>query len=204
MTPTAPKEISVVEAKLRRMEELSQQVSADAERLRGFWSELARRLGAIGVEAWSDDLLEGSSHLIFDDENSGEQEEATSSGARGLQLGFARSGADKEWDFLVCPATLVHGSTLYASLEKPEPSGDPRPLREEPEPLRLAALHALPELMDALLGSLNDTLAVVRAALGEPLETRALVSSPFSKRGEVPGASVVPIGKDAPRRKAGT
>jgi hypothetical protein len=197
------KEVSVVEAKLNRMEELAEQISAEAGELRSFWADLARRLEAIEVEAWSNDLLESSEQLLFENTGgSAGEEENISTGAKGLQFGFGRIEAQASRNFLVRPASVVHGATLYGSLDAPEPNGSPRLLSDEPEAVRLAALHQLPELLDALLGSLNDTLAVVRTALGTPLETRALVSSPFSKRGGIGSESVVPITPGGAKQKS--
>ena len=197
--PKDPIEVSVVEAKLSRMEELAEQISAEAAELGAFWIDVAQRLEAIEVEAWSNELLECSEQLLFEDDGeSGAKEESVSTGARGLQFGFARTEPHASRDFLVRPASVVHGATLYGSLDAPEPNGSPRLLSDEPEGVRLAALHQLPDLMDALLGSLNDTLAVVRTALGTPMETRALISSPFSKRDGVRSESVVPITPGTP------
>jgi len=202
-TAEDPSEVSVVEAKLSRMEELAEQISAEGGELSTFWVDLAQRLEAIGVEAWSNELLECSEQLLFDaNGESDKKEESVSIGARGLQFGFGRAEPHASRDFLVRPASVVHGATLYGSLDSPEPNGSPRLLSDEPEAMRLAALHQLPELLDALLGSLNDTLAVVRTALGTPLETRALVSSPFSKRGGIGSESVVPITPGGAKQKS--
>ena len=185
------------------MEELAEQISAEGAELSTFWVDLAQRLEAIGVEAWSNELLECSEQLLFDaNGESDKKEESVSIGARGLQFGFGRAEPHASRDFLVRPASVVHGATLYGSLDSPEPNGSPRLLSDEPESVQLAALHQLPELLDALLGSLNDTLAVVRTALGTPLETRALVSSPFSKREGIGSESVVPITPGEAKQKS--
>ena len=193
-TPESPSEVSPVDAKLRRIEELAEQIAHEDERLAGFWQELTRRLSLVEVEGWSDDLLECSTELLFDAACEEGEEQQTSSGERGLQLGFAPAPGGEEWNFRVRPASVVHGSTLYASLEKPEPGGESRPLELEGQVVRLAALRQLPELLDCILGSLNDSLAIVRTALGDALEADALVSSPFSHRGGTTQAAVINIG----------
>ncbi|MCS5637418.1 MAG: hypothetical protein NZ990_12935 [Myxococcota bacterium] len=190
----APNAISPVEAKLWRIEELATQIAGEDERLGTFWQELSRRLSLAQVEAWADDLLECSCELLFDEDSSDGEQPRTSSGARGLQFGFAALPGGQTWGFRVRPASVVHGSTLYSSLEKPEPNGESRALEQEPRAVRLAALQQLPELLDRILGSLNDTVAVARVALGDPVEANALVSSPFSRRGQSTQSSVVKIG----------
>lgn len=173
--------VSPVDGKLARIEEISAQIARESGRLEAFWSEVAQRLGAVEVEAWSDELLEIGSQAIFEEE-SGDADRSPC-GFRGLQLGFARIGEGPGWGFEVRPVFLRQGVSLYAEFEHPEPLGEARPLEEEPQSVKLAALHQLPELLDAVLGSLNDTLAVVRTALGEPVETHAMVASPFSSEG---------------------
>jgi hypothetical protein len=190
----SPSAISPVEGKIRRIEELATQLAGEDERLETFWQELTRRLSLAEVEAWADDLLEFGCELLFDEDSPDGEEPRTSCGARGLQFGFAPLPGGERWSFRVRPASVVDGSTIYSSLEKPEPNGESRALEQEPRAVRLAALQQLPELLDSVLGSLNDTVAVARIALGDPVETNALVSSPFSQRGRRTQASVVKIG----------
>ena len=185
---------SPVDSKLQRIEELSQQIARQDGRLDSFWQQLTERLSAAEVEVWSDDLLDCGAELLFDSARAGSP--GDSSGERGLQLGFCPEATGKAGAVRGRAATMGHGSTLYSSLEKPEPAGEPRPLAQESRAVRLAALRQLPELLDGLLGSLNDTLAVVQTALGDPVETSALVSSPFSHRGQQSQAAVIKIGSD--------
>ena len=181
MSRDTPQVISPVEGKLARIEEISTQIASESERLDVFWSSVARRLGAVEEEAWSDRLLEIGEEVVFEEESGGA--DCSPCGVRGLQLGFTRMGEKPGWSFAVRPAYLRQGATLYVQFEHPDPKGEARPLEREPQPVRLAALHQLPELLDAVLGSLNDTLAVVRSALGEPVEAHAMVTSPFASMG---------------------
>ncbi len=194
-------EISVVEAKMARIEELSEQILESSNGLNEFWRDLGERLAVVAVEVWADQFLEGSTELIFPRDGAGAQAEGEPEGERGLQLGFHHfrtqdrtSTENAAWKFSVRPSNLVHGATLYSTLDRPEPLGEARPLDEEPSWVRLAALQQLPELLNAILGTQNDTLAVVRCALGEPVEAHATVTSPFSRRsGEANALSVVPL-----------
>jgi len=194
--PESASEVSPVDAKLRRIEELAEQIAHEDERLASFWLALTERLGSVEVEVWSDDLLDFGAELIFDEARVEDELSASSSGEKGLQLGFCADSRGRDWRFRVRPACVTHGSTIYSSLEKPEPAGESRALSREPRAVQLAALRQLPELLDCAVGSLNDTLAVVHTALGDPVEVAALVSSPFSHRGQTPQASVIRIGLD--------
>lgn len=194
-------EISVVEAKMARIEELSEQILEASNGLDEFWRDLGERLAVVAVEVWADELLEGSTELIFPRDGAGAQAEGEPEGERGLQLGFHRfrsqdrtSTEKATWKFSVRPSSLVHGATLYSTLDCPEPMGKARPLDEEPNWVRLAALQQLPELLNSILGTQNDILAVVRCALGEPVEAHAMVTSPFSRSGRAESPStVVPL-----------
>ena len=191
-------EISVVEAKMARIEELSEQILESSNGLDEFWRDLCERLSAVAVEAWVDEFLEGSTELIFPRDGAGVQGEGEPEGERGLQLGFHHfrtqgrtSTENAAWKFSVRPSNRVHGATLYSALDSPEPLGKARPLDEEPSWVRLAALQQVPELLNAILGTQNDILAVVRCALGEPVEAHAIVTSPFSRGSREANASSV-------------
>jgi hypothetical protein len=197
MSNETESEITVVEARMARIEELSAQILEASDRLEEFWSDLGDRLAVVGLEVWADELLEGSTELLFgEDETEGEPE-----GERGLQLGFYNfrapdidSAPGQGWTFAVRPGSVVLGATLYSSLDHPEARGVPRRLDQEPASVRLAALHQLPELMNAILGAQNDTLAVVRCAIGEPVEAHAMVASPFARKTkEGASSAVVPL-----------
>lgn len=192
MSENCRQQVSAVEAKLARIEELSAQITQEHEGLEDFWRDVAGRLAVVALEVWCDELLEVDTVLVFDEEASGDPE-GEPIGSDGLQLGFARSAAVDGWNFVVRPAHLRQGTTLYTQLEHPEPQGKARLLAAESPSVKLAALHQLPELLDAVLGSQNDTLAVVRTALGEPVEAHAMVASPFASRGKGRPV-VVPLG----------
>ena len=197
MSEECRQRVSAVEAKLARIEELSAQIAQEHEALENFWKDVARRMAAVALEVWCDELLEAGSVLVFDEGASGDHE-GEPTGVRGLQLGFAQSSAAGGWEFVVRPAHLRQGATIYTQLEHPEPQGTARPLAAAAPSVKLAALHQLPELLDAVLGSQNDTLAVVRSALGQPVEAHALVASPFSSRGN--GRPIaVPLGGESSR-----
>ena len=172
--------ISRAEGKLARIEDISTQVANQSGRLDGFWSLVARRLGAVEVEAWSESLLESGDQAVFEEEWGGG--DLSACGVRGLKLGFTCLSEKSGWGFAVRPAYLRQGATVYVQFEHPDPKGEARPPEKEPQPVKLAALHQLPELLDAVLRGLNDTLAVVRVSLGEPMEAHAMVASPFATR----------------------
>ena len=190
--------VSAVEAKLARIAELATQIAGEEERLEEFWEKVAQQLADAAAEVWSHDLLETGVVQVFGDEAVGEVD-GDLSGERGLQLGFARCADAADLAFVVRPAFLAESVTLYTQLEHPEPEGKARPLSSEPRQVRLAALHQLPELLDAILGGLNDTLAVVRTALGDPVETQAMVSSPFSRRLNGGSSAAIPAAPGASR-----
>lgn len=188
MTEKTQAPVSVVEAKMARIEELSRQIARSAADLETFWHNLSDRLAAVAVEAWADEFLEGSIRLTFPNPDPAKKPRDEPEDEHGLQLGFYNFGdpelgstSTPSWQFAVRPAVLVHGATLYSTLDHPEPRGEARPLEGEPSWLKLAALHQVPDLLNTIVGAQNDTLAVVRCALGESLEAHALVTSPFSR-----------------------
>ncbi len=65
MTEKTQAPVSVVEAKMARIEELSRQIARSAADLETFWHNLSDRLAAVAVEAWADEFLEGSIRLTF-------------------------------------------------------------------------------------------------------------------------------------------
>ena len=72
---------------MARIEELSAQILEASNQLEEFWSDLGDRLAVVGLEVWADELLEGSTELLFgEDETEGEPESE-----RGLQLGWRLS-----------------------------------------------------------------------------------------------------------------
>ena len=187
---------SAVDAKLARIEELSSQISQEEAGLREFWEDVTARLSSVGLEVWCSELLDSGTVLVFDEPASGEETREVI-GMRGLQLGFAPATEAGGWGFVVRPAHLRQGATLYTQLEHPEPVGSARRLAGESLGVRLAALHQLPELLDGVLGGQNDTLAVVRTALGENVEADARVASPFASRGNGRPIALPLVGGDA-------